>query len=442
MSFTDQDISLNFAAVNDLVRDNFNDIENKEELKDHLAEFVNQQKISLFTYSGEAHRALLINAIKKTIKERRFQPNMSQAELVLFNTQLVELNKSEMDRYLQQAPEVPGVIRQLAEKGYVAPKHILTHVDIQQALGQYLDSKLFVDPISINDNLEVLKVNLRLNNSPVLYIPANLNHNHWIWLKLERDEQNNRTHFTCWDPVKGTETQIHSSLSGLLNNVTLAVTQIYGDQIDIKYEFGNEQKDGFTCGYRVIQKILKDKGINNAFTQVPVDDPNKLYVEFIKMLASGDNNLKNVIDDLTVITEDNTVTVYRGDVGFAQHAEVKNIIKNRRSFQEQADKFLAIVLQDVYFSNADITSDDAMNKAMESMNKLKMSDIQQKEKELIQQLEKKEKEFSPKVAAKNMQFFKIKNAQASASSEFTNCSLESEDSSIHKNLSNSNIASV
>lgn len=406
MPLTTEDTLNNITIVSDLVNDAFRDVVNKEELKEIISTFVNNNEISLQIFSGEVHRNLLIDAIRKSILQNRYEAELAIIALETFKRELYDLDLAERETFLNQAPEAPGIIRQLQEKGYVEGRHQLTHEDITQIFDRCLIDPqtghpvAHSDPISVTENVEVLKQILSENTASVLYIPTNINRNHWVLIKLERTSQG--TNFKCWDSLYGTQETVKTSLSELMQNLTEAVTEVYPHEaVDIKYEFANEQNDGFACGHRIAQKAMKDIGIDNNLTRVPTNRADQLHVETVKLLASKEPSLAEAANHLNVVVQENLVIPYRNDENYQNRDQLKAVIKHKKETQEEADRLLAIALQEVYLSNSNrgIDTDRAMQLAKQKLQRTNVNDLNRIGQKLKTKLLAKEKEF---VANKNM----------------------------------------
>lgn len=431
MSFSFQDPYYNIVLLDDLLAKSFarDAIDNLVEAKDYIVNYLNQHELSLFAFNGEQHQKFLVDAIKRSLQNKHFDVQKAASELDTYNRQIVMLEEDGTQRYLNQPQGGISILEQLHEKGFVDPRYWLTDRDMSQALSFFLSDNMYTTPISLDNSIDELKSCLTDNQTFPLYIPVNMNRNHWILFKLDTDQRDGHPKLLCWDPVEGNETRLHSDLADLMHKMTLAVTEIYGDHIDIKYEFGNEQKDGITCGYRVIQKVMKDRpDVDHPFKHIPADNPDRMYVEFIKFMAQHDAQLQNVSDSLVVVVEDNISTVYRNDGEFSDHAEVQDKIDSKRATQERTDKLLAIVLQDIYLRDPDIETQSAMDLAQEKIRTTKVSDIEKREKEIAVELLQKQDQYTIKTStASTLPFFKSGNRQPATSSGLVGtCRSESE----------------
>jgi hypothetical protein len=257
------------------------------------------------------------------------------------NTESI-LTEKEKQPYITQPP-ANSVCLPLTTNGYVEFGHWLENDEIEWLCKYFLESLQgvsYTTPISLtDDNGSALQDALKQNKDTQgkLFIPLNIGGDHWVLLIRERN--GNTVNLTLWNPMEQKyDGAVTTRLAEIVYEVYLKNKDV---KVSIGYQFG-EQEDGFSCGVRILQRILQEAEVKNsnaqAFIKAPtkVGNSNKLFFEFVKMLVKIDPELNEIKSDDLFLTEG---TVYRTD-------------SSGKELQLNADKKLAVYLQHEYLNNS------------------------------------------------------------------------------------------
>lgn len=347
----------NYIRIDRVIKKYFADVKNRLALSNYIQKFLNENEIALSYYTGPEYKNYIRQAIAATIKDSVFNEKVAFKEFSHAVEQIRILEKKERIRYQQQQHEL-GSLAQLKKYGYVESGHRLRHSEIDEMFQTYLSDIKDVyasDTISITDDegralLDILKKYKDVSGT--LYIPVNVYGNHY--LLLTRTQLGNKVDLTCWDPLGEPKEKLHNEIKTKLN---MWMDQVYEKKsYTTGYVYAGEQKDGYTCGYRVVQKAMKDaqKGMKdssrvNEFIQVKPNDVSNLCYQFIKLLAATDKELADKVKDPRVVVEGKVT--------------ISEVIANDKVSQIKSDEYLAVALQYVYLKDRDISSTDALKLA-------------------------------------------------------------------------------
>jgi hypothetical protein len=373
MSLSHYEITMNETILKNIVERLFSSVKNKQELQQTVLKILNDNNLSLQTHTGIA-RDFLQQAIARCIKDQQFKANLAQASLNIAFEAIQRMEQEAKQAYLQQRPEMT-IERQLLTKGYVETGHLLTHTDIKQMFDGYLRGNHYTDPISITEDrgsaLSEALTHFKDIPGKVL-IPANINANHWI-LIIRKEDGN----LTCWDPLSAPMTKTESATEKTIKKVAEEVYKT-DRSVKVDYVYAGEQKDGVTCGYRVTQKAFKECGVENDLVKVPTNNPSLLCFQYVKLLSKTVEPLKE--KELAVI-EESAPLVYLEEK--YDEPEVQEVVNNKKYIQETSDEYLAVVLQDIYRKNPEISDQEAGAQAKEQLEKTNQFELEKTKSDVV-----------------------------------------------------------
>lgn len=407
MALTQEQKFLNEVILPSLIEQNFSAVRNKQALTERLLALFQQYNIALNTYTGVKHLNIITSNIERVVENNLFNESNSETIVKDIDQQLRQYEEQAKKLYTQQSPE-NSVIAQLRTNGYLPVGNWLTHSDINQFLKKYVTNSNEIelaDAISVTEDKGVALQAVfaqHKNSDKFLMIPTCINNSHWILIGkapkgpvLCWDSLANHGPMTRWDPVLGATKE---TVKSIIEN---AAKEGYQAPVQVNYHFAGEQKDGSTCGQRICQKVLQAAKVDNAFTKVPADNPNLLSVEFVKGLIAGEPafQAKSVVVDADAqfISLDGTDT-----------SEIKDVLFHKKKVQETKDEYLAIALQDVYVHSPDITDQEAISRAKQTLlNEDYVQKLNQTKTKLASLSEPKLSSWSKQAAAsKSSPFFK------------------------------------
>lgn len=167
-------------------------------------------------------------------------------------------------------------------------------IDLKTKKSALFENTYFTDAIEINSldqSLELIRRNAKIPY--VVYSPLNLGDSHWVYLKVEVDKDNKAT-ATYLDQCFGNEAKKQEKKEELEK----LLKKCYKTDLTVNVNFSAQQKDGWTCGYRVIGEIIEDS--KHSFLE---DHPIKTAYN----KGNADTNaLRNAV--VTVVNGGNKVT--------------------------------------------------------------------------------------------------------------------------------------
>jgi hypothetical protein len=282
-----------------------------------------------------------------------------------------------------------SITEQLQEKGYVEANHLLVGQDIDQICNAYLQGVPGIshtktaDMNDSNANVRTFLDTLKQCPSGISLIPASTGR-HYVLIVV--DDKESEATITCWDPLPQSDSnEIKDSRLKILRD---AAKEVYpSKKVTVNYEYGNEQNDSFTCGYRIVRKAFELAGIDNELTRCKPDNANAICNSFIKLLAKKDPVLKD--HELGVIEDSSSSLVFsktfeQTNQDTSNSVDFQNVVGRKQQIAD--DEKLATALQEIYCNNPEIASDEAFRRAKANAIKLTPQEVFQKQAEIRKKL--------------------------------------------------------
>jgi hypothetical protein len=282
-----------------------------------------------------------------------------------------------------------SITEQLQEKGYVEANHLLVGQDIDQICNAYLQGVPGIshtktaDMNDSNANVRTFLDTLKQCPSGISLIPASTG-GHYVLIVVDNKES--ETTIKCWDPLHQPDSnEIKESRLKILRDATKEVFP--SKKVIVNYEYGNEQNDIFTCGYRVVRKAFELAGIDNELTRCKRDNANAICNSFIKLLAKKDPVLKD--HELVVVEDSSSSLVFsktfeQTNRDTSSSVDFQNVVGRKQQIAD--DEKLATALQEIYCNNPEIASDEAFQQAKAKAIKLTPEDVLRKQAEIRKKL--------------------------------------------------------
>jgi hypothetical protein len=212
---------------------------------------------------------------------------------------------------VMHAAQVTSMSASLLKSGSVPEAQWGTDLDILQCLKQSIvltsqitaaNDTYILSPVSLTESQEAIKDKLadaldtikkkNINTLVTLSIPVNCGNNHWRLVKAQVKNQA-LTSVELWDSMGGNVDALKMSVA--YQNLQAATNSVAGKVLPVTPIRKGIQKNGYSCMDYVIREALFNNDQANEITECKEDEPKKLRLAVLKMIAKNHPDLGEAV---------------------------------------------------------------------------------------------------------------------------------------------------